>query len=98
MLGVPMKSLLMNEKQRMYYGCLAKGDARLHFSQFGEDIIIATLLRKHPPGFYADIGAHAAFRLSNTALLYHEHGWRGINVDLDERAIRELDAERPRDI
>lgn len=93
-----MKTLLMNERARLFYSCLARGDANLHFGQFGEDAVIMTLLRKVPAGFYVDIGAFAPFRYSNTALLHHERGWRGINVDLDERAIARLREERPRDI
>ncbi|MBP0445441.1 FkbM family methyltransferase [Roseomonas sp. SSH11] len=93
-----MKSLNLNEKTLMYYGRLARGQASLHFSQFGEDIIINILLKKKKEGFYLDIGAHDPFVFSNTALLYHEKGWRGINVDLDQRYVDRLQEQRPRDI
>ncbi|WP_237217392.1 FkbM family methyltransferase, partial [Falsiroseomonas oryziterrae] len=93
-----MKSLLMNDRQRLWYGALSRGEAELHTSQFGEDVVINTRLRKQLGGFYVDIGAFHPFSLSNTALLHYERGWRGLNVDLDERAIRLFEQARPGDI
>lgn len=53
---------------------------KISFSQFGEDIAIANLLRTLKTGFYIDVGAHHPFALSNTAL-FHMQGWNGINVE-----------------
>jgi len=48
-------------------------------------------------GFYVDAGAHDPWRYSNTALL-HLRGWRGINIDADDRAIARFNDARPGDI
>jgi FkbM family methyltransferase len=66
------------------------------YSQFGEDMLISELLRA-PTGFYVDAGAHDPWRYSNTALL-HARGWRGMNIDADDRAIARFNAARPGDI
>lgn len=70
----------------------------LHFSQFGEDLITWHYLRRIWDGFYVDIGAHHPYRLSNTYLLHRRRRWRGINVDLDDRAIDAFRTHRPNDV
>jgi len=51
---------------------------KLHFSQFGEDIIVESMLgvfgMADRPGFYVDVGAHHPSYLSNTKLL-NLRGW-----------------------
>lgn len=69
------------------------------FSQFGEDRFILNLLgpeAREPGQVYVDIGAHDPVRLSNT-LLMHKLGWRGVNVDASEEAIRRFQLARPTD-
>ena len=69
-----------------------------HFSQFGEDIMVQTLLRQErTPGFFMDIGAYHPFQYSNTFLLYLA-GWRGVNVDASETAIELFQKVRSLDI
>lgn len=60
-------------------------------------MILQRLLGAKGEGFYVDIGAHHPRRFSNTCH-YYLRGWRGINVDADERAVAALAHERPRDI
>jgi FkbM family methyltransferase len=69
------------------------------YSQFGEDIILPSLIgrRKIGKGFYVDIGAFAPKQFSNTYLLYQQ-GWRGINIDATPGAMKVFKAARKRDI
>jgi FkbM family methyltransferase len=67
---------------------------RLSYSQFGEDITAANLLRNVETGFYVDIGAHHPFRHSNTALL-HIRGWQGVNIEPMLSGIRLFRRHRP---
>jgi FkbM family methyltransferase len=70
---------------------------RLSYSQFGEDITAANLLRNVEIGFYVDIGAHHPLRRSNTAH-FHIRGWQGINVEPMRRGIRLFERYRPQAI
>lgn len=93
-----MKSMMLRENTRTHYGSLSKGLAKISYAQFGEDVTIMNLLRNVAGGFYLDIGAHDPFHGSNTALLYLDREWRGINIDLNQRYIDLLNEHRPRDI
>src|SRR3989344_2182294 len=73
------------------------GYGRTHYSQNGEDIILAALFAKKRGGFYVDVGAHHPERYSNTYML-HKKGWHGVNIDPDPDAIRLFQKRRPRDI
>lgn len=70
---------------------------RWHYSQEGEDIILARLFEHQKKGFYVDIGAHHPRLFSNTRLLA-EKGWRGINVDPLPGVMKLFRKERPHDI
>lgn len=75
-------------------------NVRLLFSQFGEDIIVFSMLDtfnipRHG-GYYIDVGAHHPFYLSNTAL-FHQLGWSGINIDANPKSIELFEHARPRD-
>jgi FkbM family methyltransferase len=76
-------------------------DLKVHYSQFGEDLVVIhafeKFFAKNDPGFYIDVGAHHPKEYSTTAIL-HCHGWRGINIDVSERAIELLKSARPDDI
>ena len=73
------------------------GEARLHFSQLGEDVVLWHLFESKSDGFYVDVGCHHPYRYSNTALLSTFKSWKGINIDLDERSINAFRAIRPND-
>lgn len=48
-------------------------------------------------GFFIDIGAHHPLRFSNTAAFYL-NGWRGLNIDADQKLIELFAQYRPLDI
>ena len=60
----------------------------------GEDLLIDLYLRRMPPGYYVDVGAHHPFRFSNTFLL-KERGWSGINIDPNPESIEAFRQFRP---
>jgi len=70
--------------------------SKRHYSQNGEDIVLAALFEGVPKGFYVDVGSFHPRRYSNTRLLY-ERGWRGINIDISPRKIALFDFDRPGD-
>lgn len=68
-----------------------------NYSQTGEDAIVRSLLDEYTPGFYIDVGCNDPITGSNTLSLYL-HGWRGIAIDANERAIERFRQVRRRDI
>jgi FkbM family methyltransferase len=75
-----------------------QGSLRVHFSQYGEDVILHKLFgSKFSEGFYIDVGAHHPFRQSNTAYLWLM-GWAGVNVDASKKAIEIFRRVRPNDV
>jgi Methyltransferase FkbM domain len=74
------------------------GEARLHFSQLGEDAVLWHLFSRKREGFYVDVGCFHPYRYSNTALLAIFNAWSGINIDVDDRAIVAFKAVRPSDV
>ena len=50
------------------------------YSQGGEDLILAKLLKFKSKGFFIDVGANDPISLNNTYLFY-KMGWRGINFE-----------------
>ena len=78
-----------NEKEFPY--------AQLHFSQCGEDVILASLFANEAEGFWIDVGAFHPFHFSNTWLLYKK-GWTGINVEPNPQAFALFQEHRPKDI
>ena len=69
------------------------------YSQEGEDKILFSLfgINQKKNGFYVDVGAHHPKRYSNTYVSYCA-GWRGINIDANQNAIKLFNKLRPRDI
>jgi len=53
---------------------------RLIGSQCGEDLIIESFLPFKKDGFYVDVGANHPIKFNNT-LLFHNKGWKGINIE-----------------
>ena len=76
------------------------GFIKLHYSQFGEDIILKELLKKERiknyKGFFVDVGCYHPKKFSNTYMLY-KSGWSGINIDMEADKIRLFNIARPRD-
>lgn len=72
-------------------------NSAFHYSQEGEDIILARLLGQQANGFFVDVGAHHPTRFSNTYALYRK-GWRGINIDATPGSMAAFAQRRPEDI
>ncbi len=91
----PLVGLLRGRK--LYLSREELRNARISFSQFGEDLAVlrwAQLL--DPPRIYVDAGCFDPSLCSNTLLL-HKSGWRGVNIDLDAEKIRRFRQARPDD-
>ncbi len=67
------------------------------YGQFGEDLVIDTLLGFKPAGFYVDVGAHDPHRFSNTKRFYRR-GWHGINIEPNVTCHAKFVRVRTRDI
>jgi FkbM family methyltransferase len=69
----------------------------LSHSQFGEDMIVRSLLAPIKCGTYVDLGSHHPVYFSNTHHFYLR-GWQGLNVDARPGTKRLFDVLRPRDV
>ena len=70
---------------------------RIHYSQFGEDIVLNELLnRSVRNGLYVDVGCYHPKKFSNTYALY-KRGWRGVNIDAEPEKIALFQVARPND-
>lgn len=67
------------------------------YSRSGEDIIFEEYFQNQRNGFYIDIGAYHPINFSNS-YKYYLKGWRGINIDPSEEAIKAFKLIRPLDI
>lgn len=68
----------------------------ISYSQFGEDAIVASLVRGRKDGVYVDVGAYHPHLYSNTYAFYRL-GWRGLVIDPNPRLKRLFSIFRPRD-
>lgn len=66
------------------------------YSQFGEDMVVKSLLRTVKNGFYVDVGCADPVLYSVTHYFYKK-GWRGINIDPNPAFAGRYRALRPRD-
>lgn len=76
-------------------GLVTHGFWKRSYAQFGEDVVLATLLPERS-GFFVDVGAFHPFHYSNTYLLYRR-GWRGLNIDPNPWTRPLFRFHRPRD-
>lgn len=77
---------------------LLSGASRLHFSQYGVDVLLHKRFRKpSTEHFYIDVGAHHPYDLSNTAYLW-SFGWSEVNVDASPAVIAAFNNSRPNDL
>ena len=51
------------------------------FSQLRQDEVVYRLLRSKRNGYFIDLAANDAIRISNTFALEHYHGWNGIAIE-----------------
>jgi len=75
---------------------LLDNEARISYSQEGEDVVLRRYLDLSKKGYYVDVGAHHPLRYSNTKYFY-DRGWEGINIDADPSLISAFAELRPRD-
>jgi FkbM family methyltransferase len=69
----------------------------LSHSQFGEDMVLRSMLSGLRSGTYVDIGAHHPVFYSNTYHFYR-NGWSGLNVDAIPGSMRLFQILRKRDV
>ncbi|GAG67705.1 unnamed protein product [marine sediment metagenome] len=72
-------------------------NARLSYSQSGEDMILDTIFCNIKTGIYVDVGANDPFIASNTHYFYKK-GWHGVNVDALPGSMKYFNKVRPHDI
>ena len=81
------------------YATEAYQHSHISFSQFGEDLAVASILQSmdhQGPVSYLDIGCFKPIQYSNTYFFY-ARGGSGIAVDLNETHRKEFERLRPRD-
>jgi FkbM family methyltransferase len=71
-------------------------DAKISFSQNGEDLILDALLEHRRSGFYVDVGCNHPTHISNSYRFYLR-GWSGIAIDANREFASEWARIRPRD-
>lgn len=69
----------------------------ISYSQFGEDLILKNILQHKEKGFFVDIGCNRPIEGNNT-IKFYLHGWSGINIDGNEKLIKQFKKIRKRDI
>jgi FkbM family methyltransferase len=87
---------IFNTIKRIIWSHIYK-NARLSYSQSGEDMILDTIFCNVSNGVYIDIGANNPFVQSNTHFLYSK-GWHGVNIDALPGSMTDFKKIRPRDI
>jgi FkbM family methyltransferase len=87
---------VLNKLKRKLWRVVFK-NARLSYSQSGEDMILDTILGGIKKGFYIDIGANNPYVQSNTNYFYKK-GWKGVNIDALPGSMKIFDKVRPKDI
>ena len=70
---------------------------KISFSLTSIDLLISYIFRNKKKGIFIDIGCNHPVYNNNTYLLYKK-GWRGINIDLDEKSINLFNTFRKSDL
>jgi hypothetical protein len=60
---------------------LAKSESRRWFSQLQQDELVSRLLRGKRDGYFVDLAANDAIRISNTYALENFFGWHGLCIE-----------------
>ena len=84
--------MIINLIKKLYYEKYTKKS----YSISNVDLIIDRMFSKINNGIYIDIGCNHPIKFNNTYILY-KRGWRGINVDLDQKSISEFNLLRSKD-
>ena len=83
---------MINFLKKIYYNKYLKKS----YAISGVDLIVDRFFSKVKNGIYIDIGCNHPIKYNNTYLLY-KRGWKGINIDLDQKSIDEFNKFRPKD-
>tara|TARA_B100001027_G_C16212571_1_gene305860 strand:- start:83 stop:787 length:705 start_codon:yes stop_codon:yes gene_type:complete len=83
---------LINLIKKLYYEKYTKKS----YSISNVDLIIDRMFSKVEKGVFIDLGCNHPIKFNNTYLLY-KRGWRGINIDLDQKSIEEFNKIREKD-
>ena len=83
---------MKNIFKKIYYNKYTK----ISYSISGVDLIIDRIFPKLKKGIYIDLGCNHPIKYNNTYLL-HKRGWEGINIDADEKSIKEFKNLRKND-
>ena len=83
---------MKNIFKKIYYNKYTK----ISYSISGVDLIIDRMFSKMKKGIYIDLGCNHPIKHNNTYLL-HKRGWEGINIDADEKSIKEFKNLRKKD-
>ena len=71
--------------------------SKKYYSQYYEDYVLSYVLADIKKGFYIDVGANNPNK-KNATKYFYEQGWRGINIDAQEKYYQMLLEFRPEDI
>ena len=82
----------MKYLKELYY----KKYSKKSYSLSNVDLIINRIFSKTNKGIYIDIGCNHPIKYNNTFLL-HKRGWKGINIDLDDKSIDQFKKLRNKD-
>ena len=82
----------MKYLKELYYTKYSKKS----FSLSNVDLIINRIFSEVNKGIYIDIGCNHPIKYNNTYLL-HKKGWKGINIDLDDKSIEQFNKLRDKD-
>jgi len=82
----------MKYLKELYY----KKYSKKSYSLSNVDLIINRIFSKINKGIYIDIGCNHPIKYNNTFLL-HKRGWKGINIDLDDKSIDQFKKLRNKD-
>ena len=81
--------MIINLLKKLYYLKYSKKS----YSISNVDLVIDRMFSNKLKGNFIDLGCNHPIKFNNTYLLY-KRGWRGVNIDLDEKSIKEFNKIR----
>ena len=70
---------------------------KISYSLTGVDLVLRHIFKNKNNGFYIDVGCnHPVF--NNNTYLFYIKGWKGINIDIDEKSIEICKQFRKKDL
>jgi FkbM family methyltransferase len=97
--GHVVRVLKDKAKDEGTFGMMVVAPAVQWYSQIGQDRWVCENVFKHRTnGYFVDVGAYDGKDLSNTYVLEHHYGWRGLCVEPMSDSFAKLVACRPKSI